>query len=154
MRYAFLITIFISLAIIVGSTIIEVAETGVSQNLFGSIYHENTTAFFFLDTNSSFYDIYSFREAPYLLLRKIGHFLLYGFITGIIFLVLPVQALWLKVSLALTSSTFIGLIDEVHQHFLINRGGRLLDVYINAAGSLVSVFILAITFTALKNLRS
>jgi len=155
MRYVFLLTVAISLFIIGVTTSMEISNTKVNEHSFISVYKEDAHLLFFLDQDSSFYDFYSLKDASsYLILRKTGHFLVYGFIASIIFLTLQINNLWLKGLVALGSASFIGLIDEVHQHFLINRSGRILDVYINTAGSLVSVLFLVVICTLLKWIRT
>lgn len=149
MRYVFIITIVISLAFIGSTTLMEIVK--INEHLLLDVYKEDVSALFFLDRNSSFYNFYSLREAStYFIIRKIGHFLAYGFLAGIIFLVLPVNRLWVRALLASGSATLIGLVDEVHQHFLINRSGRILDVFINAAGSVFAVLILVTIFIFIR----
>jgi VanZ family protein len=156
MRYVvLLITIVLSLLMIGLSNGVEMIDRESSDDPIQSIYKEETSAFFFLDRNSSFYRIYSFNEdPPYLPLRKVGHFVVFGFLAGMVFLMLPIKPLWRRGLYAASSASLVGLIDEFHQHFLINRSGRILDVYINAAGSLVAVLLLMAIFILFKWGRS
>lgn len=151
MRCVVLLTIVLSLVIMGISTSVEMANTGTNDPSFRSVYKEGTSMLFFLDRNSSFYHFYSFTEdPPYLTPRKMGHFFAYGFLAAIIFLIIPIDRLWLRGVLASSSSSLIGFVDEVHQHFLLNRSGRILDVYINTVGSLISVLLLVVLCLLLK----
>ncbi|WNF36661.1 VanZ family protein [Bacillaceae bacterium IKA-2] len=151
MRQVILLTAVIALLIIGMNTVVEMADTRMDEPSFRAIYKQDASILFFLDRNSSFYDFYSFKEElPSLTTRKISHFLAYGFLASIIFLIIPIDRLFLKGLLAFGSASLIGLIDEVHQHFIINRSGRILDVYINTAGSLVSVLLLMLLSVLVK----
>lgn len=143
MRRVFLLTVLISILIIGVTVSTEVAKLGAGENTLQSIYKEDRAVLFFLDPDSSFYTPYYLNGAsPEFIIRKFGHFLTYGLLAGIIFVLLPTKNLLLKGLLSFTSASFIGLLDEIHQHFLLNRSGRILDVYINMAGSIMSVLLL------------
>lgn len=151
MRHLLLITVAFSLLIIGLTTSVEIAKIAPTEYVIQSIYKEGAAILFFLDRNSSFYRPYSFSGASRgFIIRKAEHFLVYRLLAGIIFIILPLKSLWLKGLMAFSSTSLIGLIDEVHQHFLLNRSGRILDVYINMAGSFVSVFLLLTLCILLK----
>lgn len=151
MRRGFILTIVFSIIIIGITTSIELVKVGLTEDTIKSLYKEDYAVLFFLDGDSSFYDSYSFNGASsYFILRKFGHFLTYGFVAGVVFLLLPIKRLWLKGISSFSLASFIGLTDEIHQHFLLNRSGRILDVYVNMAGSLMSVLMLMIICILLK----
>ncbi|MDQ0253101.1 VanZ family protein [Evansella vedderi] len=143
-RFVFLslIVSFISLAIIYVSI---AKETGGVMDLetVRSVYKTDTSLLFFLDRESTFYNHYSlFGDASYMQLRKSGHFFFYGLLAAIIFLLISFEKIWLRGLVASAAASLIGVIDEYHQHFLIDRSGRLLDIYINIAGSITTVVFL------------
>jgi VanZ family protein len=150
MRHLFIVTIVISLSIITINTLIQMGNVPS----FEAVYTGETSVLFFLDANSSFYDLYSFREGSLsFLLRKLGHFVTYGFLAFVIFLTTPIDKLLLRGLLAISSASVIGLIDEIHQHFLMSRSGRLLDVYINSAGAIIFVLVTITIYVLLISLR-
>lgn len=112
-----------------------------------NIYKQDASPIF--QNNSSFYYQYSFHDNPVLMARKFGHFILYGTLAAFIFIIVPIKQLWRRGIIAISLSSFIGLLDEVHQHFLINRSGRILDVYVNTAGSISFVLLTIILYSTL-----
>ncbi len=155
MRYAILITIIFTFLIVCLSTSMEIAKSGAHGTAGRSVYHEDRSVSFLFDGDSSFYSTQYWRaDPPYLPPQKIGHFYAYGFLTAVIFLLMPVKPLWLKGLLASTSASLTGLVDEIHQHFLINRGGNIYDVLINAAGSLAAVLLLMAIYTLFSSNRA
>ncbi len=151
MKYFIFLTVIISIGIIAMSTSFEMMNTGVHEPSIRSLYKEDTSFLFFLDRSSSFYHFYSIsEEPPYLSTRKIGHFFAYGILAAFLFFLIPIERFWLRGALAFSSSSLVGLIDEIHQHFLIDRSGRILDVYINTAGSFVFVFGLVVVCYVIK----
>ncbi|SES05609.1 VanZ family protein [Salipaludibacillus aurantiacus] len=134
MRMAAVIVVSILLVISM-STLAEMAAStdGLSVQ---AVYKKEASLSFLTDLESSFYSAYSLHNNLDLQIRKAGHFVIYGVIALLIFFTTPVKKLWERGLSGAASSTLIGLIDEIHQYFLISRSGRILDVYINAAGSL------------------
>lgn len=106
-----------------------------------SLYKEDVFSLLPPAQDSSFFSPYSLQNYP-TFLRKLGHFVFYGLLATILFFFTPLKHLWLRGLAAVASSSLIGLLDELHQHLLLHRSGRLLDVYINTAGS---VFFITLT---------
>jgi VanZ family protein len=147
------VRIFIFLIVLIAfflmalSTMLQLVAV-TEQPSFHSLYKEGFLSLFPLDAESSFYSPYSIEKEPSLLMRKLGHFVLYGILAAVLFAVAPVKQLWLRGLVASGSSSIIGLMDELHQHVLLNRAGRLLDVYINAAGSICFALIMIFLYFA------
>ncbi|MCT8137680.1 VanZ family protein [Anaerobacillus sp. CMMVII] len=150
MRYVLPLIIVFSLLIITFSLMAQLDGAPIR-----SLYEEEASMLFFLDSTSSFYDVYSLKDnSSYFQMRKLGHFVAYGFLATVIYLLLiPIQKFLLRGLLAFGSASIIGLIDEVHQHFLVSRSGRILDVYINTAGSFTSVLLLGILIVLFRMLN-
>lgn len=117
----------------------------VRRNDFDSIdliYKKQVSPLFLLDTSSSFYHIYSIKgDFPYLAIRKVGHFIFYGFIAISLSRAEKRNNLFLNGVLATMLTIGIGILDEVYQYLLVGRSGRMLDIGIDAAGSFVFVII-------------
>nr|WP_276328202.1 VanZ family protein [Evansella clarkii] len=69
-------------------------------------------------------------------------FFAYGLLAVVIYCLIPWASLWQRGAAAVASSSITGALDEIHQYFLLNRSGRLLDIFINLAGSVTSVLLL------------
>ncbi|WP_280769701.1 VanZ family protein [Salipaludibacillus daqingensis] len=132
--FIFCINIILSIAFVTGGAF-DAAS-------IRSVYRSDPNILFFLDFSSSFYSIYSFIEAPSLIPRKISHFIIYGILSAVLFMITPMKNNWLRGATAIASSTFIGMIDEFHQYFLISRDGLFIDILINMAGSIIFVIAL------------
>lgn len=153
MRFLFLSLIIISTStVIIFLTITNEMGGTIDQGNLPSIYKTEASLLFFLDKNSSFYYTYPLLDssAPVLQMRKVGHFIAYGFLAAIIFLIISTEKVWLRGFDSVVVSSSIGLIDELHQHFLIGRSGRLLDVYVNTAGAITASFILVFFWSIFK----
>lgn len=154
MRVLRLLFCVISLfAIIPISIMIELQSFGGTFDELYSIYRKDINFNFFLNLDSSFYSIYSFSNNGYLMIRKLGHFVGFGFLAAITFIMIPVKDLWSKGLIAVSSTILVGVIDEMHQHFLVNRSGRLLDVGINTAGILTSVAALITLYYVKRRIK-
>ncbi|MCE7791718.1 VanZ family protein [Salipaludibacillus sp. CUR1] len=139
------VIVVIILLVISMSTLAEMAAS-TDGLLVQAVYKEEASLMFLADLESSFYAAYSLHNNFDLQIRKAGHFVIYGAIALLIFFLTSVKNLWERGLSGAASSTFIGLIDEIHQYFLINRSGRLLDVYINATGSLTFVTVACVGY--------
>ncbi|ADU31924.1 VanZ family protein [Evansella cellulosilytica] len=151
MRNVVFLTVFLAMTIISISTAVEV-DTLQEDIPMNAVYRDDASPYFLFDRNSSFYDTFSVRNNPPLLFRKVGHFMLYGLLAAILFLFIPTKRLLIKSFLAILLAGTIGLIDEVHQYFLVSRGGRILDVYINLLG-IVSAVSALVFFIGIIKLR-
>lgn len=60
----------------------------------------------------------------------------------VIYCLIPWASLWQRGAAAVASSSITGALDEIHQYFLLNRSGRLLDIFINLSGSVTPVLLL------------
>lgn len=110
-----------------------------------TIYNDNASLLFFLDKNSSFYSTYALSaNSPDLLLRKTGHFFVYGFVAILIFVLLPKKSIIFRGAVSTITASIIGFVDEYHQYFLIGRSGLLQDVLINMIGSVVAICVLVL----------
>ncbi|MFA9560001.1 VanZ family protein [Evansella sp. AB-rgal1] len=140
MRFLLIFSIIftVSCFIIVLSIAKETGGMFDSQSI-RSIYKANSNPFFFLDTNSTFYYTYALTESAYIQVRKFGHFIAYGILAVMIFIVLFDKNVLLRGTTAVIAASIIGAIDEYHQHFLLARSGRLLDIFINTAGSILFI---------------
>ncbi|MDV2582206.1 VanZ family protein [Alkalibacillus haloalkaliphilus] len=147
MKYI-LSTIIISSILIIVFSIMSEMERSVSS--IHAIYYMNGSTLFLLDQQSSFYSIYSFSSES-TVMRKAGHFFFYGILTVLIYLAHPTAATLTKATHSVLATTIIGFIDEIHQHFLVNRSGRMLDVFINLSGSLTVVTV-AVSFSLASQL--
>ncbi|WP_078555925.1 VanZ family protein [Bacillus alkalicellulosilyticus] len=144
MRYAVAMTIFFTLLMMSINLSYEVFKLKDSSQSIDSIYKEDPNLLFLLDPGSSFYQTYSIEaEPPYLPARKLAHFFVFGFLALLIYVLLPGETLWKRGWLAFISASIVGALDEMHQYYLVNRSGRLLDVVINLVGTLT--FILLVT---------
>ncbi len=142
--------VVISFFILSISTSVEIAKS--DDETFTSIYHweDSGSPTFMFDQHSSFYEFYTFKDDPAFVMRKIGHFVVYGMIACTIFIVLPLEQLWVRCLLAWISASIIGLVDETHQHFLIGRDGRVLDVLLNMSGALCFVMLMVVASVVLN----
>lgn len=78
------------------------------------------------------------------LLRKTGHVLLFFTITIIAFLLI---SLYLKspgwsVTLAFLAGATLSVLDELHQHFVDQRVGSIVDIFINLTGVGLATFVI------------
>lgn len=132
MRLFLLITV-ITLALLGLSTTVEYIKADNQQ-----VYRDDVSIYTLTTRDSTFYSKYSLETN---LTRKTAHFMVYGAITYIIFTFSTGKLLG-RATLAFASASFIGALDELHQHFLLDRSGRLLDVIVNSAGSLSAAILL------------
>lgn len=135
----FLLCFHLLSALIIGKSIyieLERESLVLSRSQLGSIYKEDKDTLFLFNKNSSFYSTYSVSNNNRLIMRKLGHFVGFGILASIIFAIAPFSKTWLKGVYSVALATFIGLSDEVHQYFLLNRSGRLFDVLIDFMGAL------------------
>lgn len=78
------------------------------------------------------------------LIRKATHFIGYG-IVGVVFYLLYRKLNWRIPSiLAITTVFIIGSLDEIHQAFIPGRTGVFQDVILNTKGAITFVFMAAI----------
>ncbi len=149
MRYFNLVLFicFISLLIILTSVIYETGGV-LEATVMRSVYKGESSPQFLFQPASSFYSIYTLVDGPAdLLLRKAAHFFAYGLLAVVIYCLIPWASLWQRGAAAVASSDAL---DEIHQYFLLNRSGRLLDIFINLSGSVTSVLLLMGLVTFLK----
>ncbi len=76
------------------------------------------------------------------IIRKLGHFsefLLLGSAVSLYFWHFEIKN-FKKISFAFLCSTGYAITDEIHQIFVPGRACRILDVFIDACGSLVGIF--------------
>lgn len=134
------VAICIGIIIIIGNTLGELGRSELDS--IYQIYKKQISPLFLLDTNSSFYYIYSIKEEyPYLAIRKTGHFFFYGFIAISLFRAGKWQNVLVNGFFSTILTIFIGILDEVYQYFLLGRSGRMLDVLIDGAGCFIFVVI-------------
>ncbi|WP_280770712.1 VanZ family protein [Salipaludibacillus daqingensis] len=145
--------IIVTFSLIVISVASQITTITIDSSLH-EVYKNESSLIFLMDINSSFYSLYSFQGNPALLTRKIGHFVLYGILASFIFVILSIKRWSLRRIIAIGTSSFIGLLDEIHQHFLINRSGRLLDVYINTVGSISFVLLTLLLYYLISKRES
>lgn len=134
------VAICIGCMIIIGNTLGELGR--IDFDSIDQIYKNQVAPLFLLDTRSSFFHIYSIKgDFTYLAIRKVGHFLFYGFIAIFLFRVGKWNSLLVNGVLSILLTICVGILDEVYQHFLIGRSGRILDVLVDAAGCFIFVVI-------------
>lgn len=137
----FLLVTFISVLIIGASYLVEYIRANQRVTAFQDLYHEDTYVLSLSKRDSPFYSRYSLADSS-MLLRKSGHFMVYGALTYIIFSLLTQGSLLGKAFTAFAGASLVGLVDEVHQLYLLDRSGRILDVLVNSLGSLsAAIFI-------------
>ncbi|UTR11999.1 VanZ family protein [Evansella sp. LMS18] len=144
MRYFNLVLLICSVAaaIILSSIIYETGGV-LEASAVRSVYKGESSLLFLFQMESSFYSIYPLVDGPAdLQLRKAAHFFAYGFLAAVIYCLVTWAPFWQRGAAAVASSSLIGTIDEIHQHFLLNRSGRLLDIFINLAGSVTAVLLI------------
>lgn len=75
--------------------------------------------------------------------KKTGHVLLFGFLAILLYRALRGEGVERKKAAiwAVVISAFYGMTDEYHQMFTQGREARVRDVFIDAAGSVVAVFL-------------
>jgi VanZ family protein len=81
------------------------------------------------------------------LLRKTGHVALFFIITLAAFFLL---SFYLKspgwtIALAFLASATLAVLDEVHQHFVIDRAGSIIDVFINLTGVSLAIGVVLLS---------
>jgi len=82
------------------------------------------------------------------LLRKAAHVFFFFVITLVLFLLLRsyFRQPWQAIVSAFIGGTFIAVLDEFHQAFVVNRHGNFVDVCIDMVGVLTAVLLLILSF--------
>ncbi|MBM7095792.1 VanZ family protein [Bacillus sp. H-16] len=133
MRYYILTAVAITFLIITSSMVYELDRAPAGM---ASIYKKEVSFSFLFERESSFYSSYSLTSN---FERKLVHFLVYGVIALFLSAIVPVKRRWIAAVMAVMTTSTIGMVDEIHQHFLAGRSGRVLDVLINSLGSFTFV---------------
>ena len=82
------------------------------------------------------------------LLRKAAHVFFFFVITLVLFLLLRsyFRQPWQAIVSAFIGGTFIAVLDEFHQAYVVNRHGNFVDVCIDMVGVLTAVLLLILSF--------
>lgn len=99
----------------------------------------------FLDKESRFYDGYFqykyaiFQASPDFFAHKLSHILAYSFLTIFIYYSFKKRnrmfQTWFMIS-------FIALLDEINQYFIIGRTGLLIDVVLDSISSMITLMMI------------
>ncbi|WP_183163864.1 VanZ family protein [Alteribacter keqinensis] len=133
MRF-YLLTVVVITSLITSFSILYELDRATAG--MASIYKNEVSFTFLFDRESSFYYSYSLTSN---FERKLVHFLVYGVIALFLSAIVPVKRRWIAAVMAVMTTSTIGMVDEIHQHFLAGRSGRVLDVLINSLGSFTFV---------------
>jgi VanZ family protein len=106
---------------------------------------------FLFNSDSEFYAPYSLFTDRTVPSRKIGHIIVYACLALLFFVNFQRFRLPYRFLSAWVITTFVGLIDEINQYFIVGRDGRLMDVALNSFAALV--ILITLTLFIIKNSR-
>ena len=114
-------------------------------------YYPNTLERLF-SFREDFFRLYDLTYNQELVKRKAGHFFAYGFLSILVYWNMGISNIGKRTFFAWFMTSTFGVMDEIHQFFIMNRTGSVLDVAINSLGSLNFV-LLILCFHALGRMH-
>ncbi len=110
---------------------------------------------FIVALDSEFYQPYGlFRDSSEFILRKIGHFIAYASLALLFFVNLWRLRLRYRLFFSWLLASLVGFADEINQHFIIGRDGRLMDVILNSSAAFTAVVVAAVFLLVKRSLEN